>query len=715
MATTNPVQALLDRKVMRGSSQDSAGPVSEMLERYEAPTSDRLLGFLLDMGYDQMRLVTCDAWKRKCGGVPKNSFVIVRLNEKAAGVAPGSMRRFLLLARIRETATTPVAGDIQNTIFQIHKVQATVDPFTNAELQWGALQADILGTYYDGPDNSIAFGNDVDSFLSPHFYEVYIPEEEHLERLINSFVETADPIKIGRLRYTETETSQRKREIEVRISPSDFVANRTALFGKTRMGKSNTIKVILDTMLRSPEQMGQVVFDLSGEYTYPDKQTNASIYLEHRNRCTRYSLKPRVVAAEKSAGVEPPSMLRANFYEQVELGHAIIQGLWDSEHNRRPDYVAPLLGWEPVDEGEIKARFQDEGEQKRYRRALSMYLALLSEAGFRETSAASERGGETKPLMIDLVLNQPIRIALAAVEGVADFAAMDTTADGTPQISDRQTLKIAARIYEQLWLLYQRESSDKKEGGSGKSLFPVSKSSAKPYFEPIHVALLRMIGDSGVSGAKKLTRFRAYHHPAGGDVIKKIVRDVEAGKTALIDLANADPVVARYYSEMIARAILGHQMTKFSEEESAKFESKSVLFYFEEAHNLFRADDKDLTSVYNKLAKEGAKFRIGMVYATQSMTTLSPDLLKNTENFFIAHLNDDREIREIERRYEFAGIGLDVQRARSRGYVRMITLSHRYALPVQIKLFQPGKNAEVTAPASGDGRSVEQLGLGYTA
>jgi DNA helicase HerA-like ATPase len=114
-----------------------------------------------------------------------------------------------------------------------------------------------------------------------------------------------------------------------------------------------------------------------------------------------------------------------------------------------------------------------------------------------------------------------------------------------------------------------------------------------------------------------------------------------------------------------------------------------VLFYFEEAHNLFRSDDRDLTSVYNKLAKEGAKFRIGMVYATQSMTTLSPDLLKNTENFFIAHLNDDREIKEIERRYEFSGVGLDVQRARSKGYVRMITLSHRYALPVQVKLFEP--------------------------
>jgi DNA helicase HerA-like ATPase len=152
----------------------------------------------------------------------------------------------------------------------------------------------------------------------------------------------------------------------------------------------------------------------------------------------------------------------------------------------------------------------------------------------------------------------------------------------------------------------------------------------------------------------------------------------------------------------VTRAVFSNQMRKFSEQEMEDFKRHSVLFYFEEAHNLFRSDDKDLTSVYNKLAKEGAKFRIGMVYATQSMTTLSPDLLKNTENFFIAHLNDDREIKEIERRYEFNGIGLDVQRARSKGYVRMITLSHRYALPVQIRLFEPRTDASArrngTAP-----------------
>jgi hypothetical protein len=681
--TSNPIEKILDRETKAASGPAPSGKIAAIMAAYSVRDSNRLLGFLLDMGYDEMRLVTNDSWKRKCGGLPKNSFILVKLNEEAAGLPRGSTQPFIILARVTETATTPVASDIQSTIFQIHKVQAKIDPLTNAELQWGALKAAILGTYYDGESGVIVFGNDVDSFLSPHFYEIFVPTDDHLQTLINCFVEKAHPIEIGRLRYTETETLGKGRNVAVQISPLDFVANRTALFGKTRMGKSNTIKVILDTMLRTVPDVGQVVFDLSGEYTYPDPQTGASIALSYGERCSRYSLKPRHPDLERRAGIDTPSMLRANFYSQVELGHAIILSLFDVVHNRRPDYMAAFLGWEPVDNTKeaVAVRFPNEGDQQRYVRALSMYLAMLHAAGFA--------GGDR--LTVDLMLHEPIREALAQDADLAKIAECETRqSTKKQQVRSWQRLPIAVQVYRKLWALFDPRRDD-------ATLFPVSERSGKPYFEGIHQALLRMLGDDNISGPKKLTPFKDYHDPKGSDVVRRIVKDVEDCKTVLIDLAR-DPVVARYYSELICKAVFAHQMTKFSELEAVEFEKKSVLFYFEEAHNLFRADDKDLTSIYNKLAKEGAKFRIGMVYATQSMTTLSPDLLKNTENFFIAHLNDDREIREIERRYEFSGIGLDVQRAKTKGYARMITLSHRYALPVQIKLFKPPTKSASPGP-----------------
>ncbi len=668
MGVQNPVEIVLEKDEAAALAKETlpTGWTGSLVQRYNSESSN-LLGFILDMSYDEATIVTCDAWKLKCGGVPKNSFVLIRLGPNATkSLQPELGKPVIILARILQAVPTPLSSEIQQTIFTIHKVQAVPDPYTSSELQWGALKATILGTYYDDDEGKIAFGNDIDSYVSPHFYEVYVPEPSDLEVLINTFVSDANPIAIGRLRYTETQTAQARHAIPIKVSPADFIANRTALFGKTRMGKSNTIKVIADMMIRSGAKVGQVVFDLNGEYSNFNEQDNTSIFDLHRRKCVRYSLNPDSRTVE---GVEPPRTLKVDFYRQVELGHSVMTSLFDAEHGQPPKYLLPLLNWEPVDEEALEERFPEEGDRKRFIRARSMYFAALSKAGF--VHATGKR--------VPLILRKEIRVALgrdAVIRGIAQMS--DKSTDAEPEIADTQPLKVAIVVYEKLYRLHQDNSQDPK-------LFPASPRTGDPYFNEIHKCLLQMLGDGNVSGTKYLIPFNKYHDPNGANIIRDIVGCVDTGQTVLIDLANADEIITGYYSKLVSKAIFQSQVAKFTK---GTLGDHSVLFYFEEAHNLFNKDDKDLRSIYNRLAKEGGKNRIGMVYATQSMTTLSPDLLKNTENFFIAHLNDDREIRELTSRYEFRDIGLDVQRCKTKGYVRMITLSHRYALPVQIRKFE---------------------------
>ena len=630
-----------------------------MADRYTPNAQDNFLGFLLGLSYDDATIVTCDGWKRSCGGVPKNSFVLIKLTPTAAAGQPAG--KALILARVQEALPTPLDSEQRQTIFNIHKVQAELDPYTNQELQWGALKAAVLGTYYDDA-GAIDFGSEIDSYVSPHFYEVYVPVAEDLQTLINNFV-AENNVRVGQLRYTETRTS-RMPSVRIGVAPADFIANRTALFGKTRMGKSNTIKVIADMMLRSGLNVGQIIFDLAGEYAYRNEQDNTSLYELHRQHCVRYSLRD----LRDQFGAEAPSVLKVNFYEQVALGFQIITQLWDEVHHSRANYLAAFLNWDPCDPGEINERFPEFGDRTRYQRAQSMYFAALHKAGYTAAPGAQ----------VQLHLNAQIRQALAPL---TPGAAMNGG-----EVAERQTLAQATRVYEQLYQLSRQAAN--------RALFPPSNS-GQPYFDAIHESLLAMIGDNTRSGFRYLISFAQYHDIAGADLRAEILRHIDAGRTVIIDLANANEVIAGFYSQLVAKAVLNHQVGKFA---AGRLGDHSVLFYFEEAHNLFRRDDSDLTSIYNRLAKEGAKFRIGMVYATQSMTTLSPDLLKNTENFFVGHLNDDREINELERRYEFKDIGLDVQRCKTRGYVRMITLSHRYALPVQIERFgaeptvAPGSN-----------------------
>ena len=61
-------------------------------------------------------------------------------------------------------------------------------------------------------------------------------------------------------------------------------------------------------------------------------------------------------------------------------------------------------------------------------------------------------------------------------------------------------------------------------------------------------------------------------------------------------------------------------MERFIQNEPTNY----IQLYFEEAHNLFpRKEDKDLTLIYNRLAKEGQKLRLGLNYATQEVSSIS--------------------------------------------------------------------------------------------
>jgi len=179
--TGNPIEADFEAEIAKkeGSLTYPAGVVAGISRQYSIE-SDRLLGLLLKLDYAEMHIATCDPWKRKCGGVPRNSFVVVKVSPSHVSPEDLHFCDRIILARVTDSVPTPVAGDALNTLFEVHKAQAVMDPYTMKELQWSAMRASIVGTFYDGASGAVAFGNDVDTFFGAHAYEVYSPTAEHL-------------------------------------------------------------------------------------------------------------------------------------------------------------------------------------------------------------------------------------------------------------------------------------------------------------------------------------------------------------------------------------------------------------------------------------------------------------------------------------------------------------------------------------------------------
>src|SRR5205823_6477137 len=110
----------------------------------------------------------------------------------------------------------------------------------------------------------ITFGADVENFYSSHNYSVVKPSPEVLEMIVN-FREgdiTGGPadIRLGRVRYSSSvRFGEQEADVPVYVTPRDFLGTRTALFGMTRTGKSNTVKKIIQATVAMSDKAPQAL------------------------------------------------------------------------------------------------------------------------------------------------------------------------------------------------------------------------------------------------------------------------------------------------------------------------------------------------------------------------------------------------------------------------------------------------------------------------
>src|SRR5208283_969524 len=112
--------------------------------------------------------------------------------------------------------------------------------------------------FYPDPNDSskVSFSGDVNNVVSAHRYKVYAPDAALLALIVNGIVKLKNRAEIGKLRPTECQlpfqTGPQPLPIidtSVFVSIEDIKGCRTAMFGKTRLGKSNVVKLIAQGVL----------------------------------------------------------------------------------------------------------------------------------------------------------------------------------------------------------------------------------------------------------------------------------------------------------------------------------------------------------------------------------------------------------------------------------------------------------------------------------
>lgn len=542
-----------------------------------------------------------------------------------------------------------------------------LDPFTKNRASFTGLRCRILGTFYeDDVDGTrrLEFGADVDNFYATSTYRVLKPVGVGLSTIASYLKPAPHPVQrvqIGAVRYSATRRralASKQADAAVLVNIHDFIGHKTGLLGMTRTGKSNTAKIIVArTFLVSAERkaaghrpIGQLIFDPQGEYANDNTQDGTAIAAIGERHVRIY----RFGAGAEQAHVRP---LGINFFDpaQIEAVQSMIAEQLRVDGNS--GYVRDFAGTEF---GDVQSDRRRTAHAQRGR--LVLYAALLR-AGF---TAPQRNPGTTFPYSVLVPIKSDLRTALINKLGQDAFR---VGGSGMCTVMANHIQPLVDAVLE----LRDADNQDAVEFCDN----PIWQAT-----EPIYTA---SSGGRQVRGWRNLNDLRPFHNPnTDADVADEIYRNLCDGLIVIVDLHIGTPAVIATLSEAITRRLLKHQTAAFTSGQ----EPPAIQVMLEEAHNLFSTKQYgDEGDVWVKLAKEAAKLRIGMLYATQEVSGVAHQVKANTANWVVAHLNNRTELNELSKFYDFASFADAILSAEDRGYVRLKTLSSPFVIPVQIEKY----------------------------
>jgi hypothetical protein len=325
----------------------------------ECRADEAFVGRPFYLDFDRLRLMSNDSWKHRVGGVPAGSFLLA-LYTGEADVDEA------VLVRVIGPTKLPTDDDVVAAMVDYYKETpsddgAPLDSFTRAEFQFSGLDCRVIGSFYRHPESgAIRFAGDLDNFYAPNNYRVVKPVGKLLEYIVN-FREDGIPggrgdERIGVVRYSSSLRHVTGEEVPVYVSPLDFLGKRTALFGMTRTGKSNTVKKVIQATVEISssgaqlgdseiDPVGQIVFDVNGEYSNENQQdAGTALFAQYPEGVTRYSV------------LEKPGfkVMKLNFYRSLREGFGLLTTLLDDDS---ADYVKAFVAidWEQPDANDVSA------------------------------------------------------------------------------------------------------------------------------------------------------------------------------------------------------------------------------------------------------------------------------------------------------------------------------------------------------------------------
>ena len=664
---------------------------------------NQYVGEVFSIAYETAKVQIHDYERRQVGGIPALSFLLAsRLPPGASDIDPGHEDSCTVLLRVMDAVPLPDSRQAEATRVETARAvsgepsrhwdsDSAMDADTRMLLGYAGVGCRILGTFFlervsDSasavPDWALRFGSDISNYYPNRGLKVYKPVGDALKAIVN-YVRPSDlghmlstkSVPVGFVRYASTNRrGQGVDDVPVQLYPADLLKQKTAVFGMTRTGKSNTMKIIARSIydLRMQDEshrIGQLIFDVNEEYANENVQDSGALKNIWKTSGRERDDEMATYGIESHPNDDHRKLMRLNFFRDgdLQIGKEIINDLMDDQDAQ---YVKAFRNvvFDQSDHDDFPQRI-------RHQRRVLCYRALLVKAGFSPPP-------NIQPSVRSL-FSKDFRTKMEATPSQDNFDYISCS-----QVLGPQSSTTWAQLAEHMGTLraflhtsqfkefnreYMKSRGHGWKGESLESILDMFKTPNRP---------------------KLVARAHVYHSPSVEyDYADSVYSDLKMGKLVIIDQSTGDPVMNRDSADRIMKRIFVGNQNLFRRNDPPPY----VVVFIEEAHNQLPSDrDTDLRNIWIRTAKEGAKFNIGMVYATQEVSSIQRNMLRNTSNWFIGHLNNTDETRELKKYYDFIDFERSILRAQDTGFLRVKTLSNPFVVPVQIQRFVAPSAASAT-------------------
>lgn len=553
--------------------------------------------------------------------------------------------------------------ELKNALRSSQQFSKKVDDLYKGNNLFVSYRCRMLGVCYDN-NESIKYYSNIRTYPAPTTLDLYIPSNKFMNRLFATAVSQSDNdakdviFELGKLQYgtdpqyTKRYSKAHDSEVSVQFNATNLLRKRTGIFGKSGYGKSNTVKTVIGMMSTKHPSCGQLILDTNGEYALDNAQNEGLMDIFYdagmKDKVKLYTHRKINEKSIQKFGKDSVRQLKFDVFDKIKPALEVVINNLDGR--TEPLYLNPWsAALDGVDEEE---KFFNTEAIKTPALVWSIWYAALIRAGL---SPYNKKHSKKNWLTLSKeYVREIIEETLKGDDPDADLKKYN--------LDDEATYETVVEKMCAQFKWYQHKSggittndiiqmAEYAEWYCAKNKDSSKPSSLKSFMEILE-------------SNRRLVALKAYNIEAkeGEDntvslsLGESVFKDLKDNKIVILDLASVSIQVAKVLAQHVLTHLFSASTRMFGDyTQRDLFNKFDALIYIEESQNYLKPEEVRNGSIYERVAKEGRKFHLGLVYITQQPSAIDPSITSQTENIIAMHMSNSRDcliLNEIKDKFD---------------------------------------------------------------